>query len=212
MKECVLITSIIDISDYPLTYTPTRSIYSHEERYIQTLETIESVRKYFPEADICLVECSPDSDRIRKIETYVDKFVNLYPNDTIRNTKNKGIGECLVILGAIDTFDLKQYDAVFKITGRYVLQSSFDKSAWESGSVVARIGEHYMGDNSCIHTFFYKISSSSIDVWKAALHEFIIGDKGECIEKYISERLRPTYVNHIGILVRWSSYPSTPIF
>ena len=50
----VLITSKIYVSNKPLTYINTRSIYSSEQRLNQTLETINSIKKYIPNYFIVL--------------------------------------------------------------------------------------------------------------------------------------------------------------
>ena len=45
MKNLVIITSVLNISNNPLSYTPTRSVYSYEERLEQTFKTIDSLSK-----------------------------------------------------------------------------------------------------------------------------------------------------------------------
>ena len=45
MKDCIIITSVVQTTNKPLSYSETRSIYSHQQRFEQTLETIESIRK-----------------------------------------------------------------------------------------------------------------------------------------------------------------------
>ena len=73
----VLIISLLKTSVSPLSYTNTRSIYSVEERFEQTLITIKSVNKYIPKCHVVLIEAS------KNIEQYDDKFkkiVNEYYN------------------------------------------------------------------------------------------------------------------------------------
>jgi hypothetical protein len=41
----IIITSVINISRNPLDYTKTRSVFSTQERYIQTILTIKSLNK-----------------------------------------------------------------------------------------------------------------------------------------------------------------------
>jgi hypothetical protein len=76
MKDCVIVTSIVEISDAPIAYAPTRSLYSHQQRFEQTLETIDSIRRHLPEADIVLIECSPDGYYMQELEKRVDVFRN----------------------------------------------------------------------------------------------------------------------------------------
>ena len=45
MLNIVLITSVICTPNSPLTYTYTRSVFTHEERFRQTINTIENIKK-----------------------------------------------------------------------------------------------------------------------------------------------------------------------
>jgi len=58
MNNITLITSIINISSNPLSYTNIRSVYTREERFIQTKNTIKTVREKIANNKILLVECS----------------------------------------------------------------------------------------------------------------------------------------------------------
>jgi hypothetical protein len=97
MKYLVLITSVINIPNRPLSYTNTRSIYTKEERLEQTKKTIYSVQKKIPDALIFIVECSllnnEEEDFLKKNSNY---FLNLYDNDNIRERVygiSKSLGE-----------------------------------------------------------------------------------------------------------------------
>ena len=57
MNDLVLITSVINTGKVGWSYTQTRSSYSPEERYNQSLQTIDSIRKYLPGAKIVFLEC-----------------------------------------------------------------------------------------------------------------------------------------------------------
>ena len=57
MKNLVIITSVINISKNPLDYTSVRSVYTKEERYAQTLETIKSCEK-IEDKEILFIETS----------------------------------------------------------------------------------------------------------------------------------------------------------
>ena len=58
MINLVLITSIIATPNIPLSYTPTRSVFTHNERFEQTKYTIQSIKEKIPNAKIFIVECS----------------------------------------------------------------------------------------------------------------------------------------------------------
>ena len=85
MKNLVLITSVIAISDKPLSYTKTRSVYSTEDRYNQTLKTIDSVNK-IPNKIVIFIETSDiPKDMEGKIKSLVDYYINFNSIGTIKS-------------------------------------------------------------------------------------------------------------------------------
>jgi len=56
MYNLVLVTSAINTSTNPLSYTNTRSAFTHEERFKQSLITIESIKQYIPNPYIVFIE------------------------------------------------------------------------------------------------------------------------------------------------------------
>ena len=48
MNNLVLITSVICTPNTPLSYTNTRSVYSHEERFEQTKKLSKLLKKKYP--------------------------------------------------------------------------------------------------------------------------------------------------------------------
>ena len=75
MSNLVLITSVIKTPDIPLSYSRTRSVFNHDERFNQTIKTIETIKKYIPNSKILIVECSDLND---SQESYLKKIVILY--------------------------------------------------------------------------------------------------------------------------------------
>lgn len=213
MKECVLITSVIHTTEFPLNYSKTRSIYSHKERFEQTLETIQSVRTYLPDADIMIIECSKPSEYINELSKQVNHFINLEFNEVVNQSKEKGKGEATLLLHALSFLNDK-YDAVYKLTGRYVLQPSFDTVAWTDMDKLTACRTAKYGMVNGIHTFFYKIPNSYIPLLSYMLTEYITKTSNEAIENFIASRLSSfiKFVDHIGILVRWACYAEQPIF
>jgi len=62
MINLVLITSIVNTPNLPLSYTKTRSVFTTEERFTQTKKTILSVKEKIPNCKILIVECSKLSE------------------------------------------------------------------------------------------------------------------------------------------------------
>jgi hypothetical protein len=122
------------------------SKYSPAERVEQTLKTIESVRKYIPNAVICMTDCSvPGIDQATQdaLTADVDNFVNLSkdPNvnwiqqniqhqDTVKNlTELVVVSKFFKIAAEHKWFD--DCDRVFKVSGRYWLTDKFDITRYE---------------------------------------------------------------------------------
>jgi hypothetical protein len=212
MTDCVIVTSVIQTTTYPLSYSKVRSIYSAEERFRQTLQTIESIRTYIPDADILLVECSPTSTYTQAISDKVDYFLNLEFNEIVNNGLAKGKGEVTLLLHALENLP-KKYKNIYKITGRYVLQPTFNISAWNLPGAVVACKTNIYGMSNSIHTFFYKIDTTYISMYRDCLIQYLDQDNSVCIENYLASHLKPIqYVDSIGILVRWACYTSTPIY
>lgn len=209
MKDCIIVTSIVEISDKPLYWSSVRSIYTHQQRFEQTLETIESIRKYLPDTDILLAECSPDSDYMKQLEKRVDIFINTYPNDFIQNGFYKGLCEAQLMLYVFDRIDLSQYQNIFKMTGRYKLTDTFDRSLWINDSAVGCKSSWYCDVNteSSMHTFFYKITNKELPLIKNTFESMLntTRDRIEVIMYNVLNKVMKE-VPEIGIEVRWSCH------
>jgi len=114
MKVAFIITSVINTINLNLTYG-VRSFYNHQQRFEQTKETIQSIKKIIPNVNIYLIEGSILS---KYMETYFININNLtYVNvgrdqkivDGIKSSL-KGYGESLQIKHILENYNLKQYD------------------------------------------------------------------------------------------------------
>jgi hypothetical protein len=124
-----IITSVINTISTNLTYGK-RSYYSMNERFQQTLHTIHSIKQNVPESTIYLVEGSKiTNDMEFIIESLVDYYINVKDITYIKNgieSKLKGYGEAVQIEYLISNYNFKEYDYVFKISGRYYLNNNFN--------------------------------------------------------------------------------------
>lgn len=135
MKYSVFVTSAVNA---------TFSMYKPEDRLKQTLATIASVRKFLPEAEITLVECSVpavNADYERALADQTDHFVSLSNDPNVifmtengdRGDVTKNLTEA-VVLRRLMAVAAKQgwftdSDRIFKISGRYLLNNKFDIKA-----------------------------------------------------------------------------------
>jgi len=213
MRDCVLITSVVHTTNAPLNYSNTRSIYSHQQRFEQMLETIESVRKYMPDTDIMIIECSPKSEYMTKLSEKVEHFLNLEINETVNLSPEKGKGEAVLLLEGL-SFLKDKYQNIYKLSGRYVLQPTFNKAVWNSRNMITACRTDKYGMPNSMHTFFYKLPAYSIPYFTAALNDYIFNSTNESIENFIAARIKNFifFVDHIGILVRWACYDEQCIY
>ena len=115
----------------------TNTIFTQNERYLQTLQTIDTIKIAYPDSVIIVVEGSDYKYNNQLYNTY-DKL-HIYYLQTNISAISKSIGEA-TLLKDILTSDIyntiiekHKIDVVFKLSGRYLLNENFklrfDKSA-----------------------------------------------------------------------------------
>lgn len=165
MNNLVLITSVICTPNTPLSYTNTRSVYSHEERFEQTKKTIETVKEKIPNLKILLVECSNLSvEQTDYLTSRCDYFLNLYENKQVRenvHSASKALGEGTMTIEAINYIKKNNimFDNFFKITGRYWLSDNFNYTNFDNNDIIIH-NIHNDRNNTC--TSLYKLKMSNI--------------------------------------------------
>lgn len=130
--DIIIITSVINITDKPLSYTNTRSIYSHEERFKQTMETINSIKQYYKDYYIILVEGTELSSLWEDIIiNNVDYYYNISNTHYKKyiDSLSKGLGEVSILLAYLTSNHfIKNKDninSISKLSGRYKLTNDF---------------------------------------------------------------------------------------
>jgi hypothetical protein len=165
MKNLVLITSVIKTPNLPLSYTNSRSIYSHEERFEQTKKTFETVRERIPNCEIILVECSDLSkEQNEYFAKNSDYYINLVDNpEIIKNVHgiSKSLGEGTMTICALD-FIIKnniEYDNLIKVSGRYWLSENFNYNNFENEDIIIK----YIDNNvNNVFTALYKLPNRHV--------------------------------------------------
>jgi hypothetical protein len=138
MKKAFIITSVIDINnEYPLTYSSKRSCFSNEERLRHTIMTIASLDMAGDsETDLYLLDASDNWEQYRDLLRYQSnlKFVSVkkeFPEifDIVTQNPQKSYCETLLLATFMRAYrqELLAYDYVFKMTGRYFIDSSFNE-------------------------------------------------------------------------------------
>ncbi len=157
-NDIFLVTSVINTSTNPFTYTDVRSVYSTEERLEQTLKTIESIRSLNDKTKIMLVDCSvlteDQEDRIIKsVDYYIQLNKDNYIFNICHNSNKKGYGEIVKTKIAIEyiLYNNIVFDRLFKISGRYYLSDKFDKNNYSSSLYTIKL------NSSVLYTVPYNL-------------------------------------------------------
>ena len=184
MTDLVLVQSVINTGKLAWYYTETRSAYTPEERYNQSLQTIDSIKKYLPGAKILYVECSDiPNEYTSSLTSKVDYFINQYNNSEIREavleTNNKGIGEAVLTKSAIEYIIQNNlvFNRFFKISGRYSLTDKFVSDNFRNDIYTfkrrADTGNHIVAISTVVYSFpmsfihnFYRCISAVADHYK----------------------------------------------
>ena len=126
MDSFVLITSVINTPNTPLSYTNTRSVFSRQDRFEQTKKTIKSVREKLSNSKIIIVECSDFNEEERKyFKDNCDYILNLWNKKELHNYifgQSKSLGEGTMTIEAlkyIEEFNLDERQRISEEGGYY---------------------------------------------------------------------------------------------
>ena len=169
MENLVLITSVINTPNNPLSYSETRSVFTRIERFEQTKKTIESIKEKIPNHKILLVECS-DFNENEKIyfESTCNYILNLWNDKNLHDLifgKSKALGEGTLTIKAFEYIYNNKliFDNLFKISGRYWLSDKFDFNNFNNNNLVFKKINNNI-DN--IFTALYKIPYNILEQLK----------------------------------------------
>lgn len=135
MKNICIITSAI----YPRV-----GVVSIEDRFNQTIHSIKTVRDKIPDCTILLNDISVfDADVYKKkIAELVDVFIDSQNDKNIFELSNLGYkshAELLLFRGAlqyiVNNIDLKDYNRIFKLSGRHNITEEFDFNEYNEKTV-----------------------------------------------------------------------------
>ena len=213
-KNIVLITSKLIVSTNSYSYVNTRSIYTKEQRFLQTINTITSIRKYIPESYIVLI----DNSMLNKIEYHVikqitDYFINITDDNTLNYYTNEHrirlfaeLSQQLCFydnfLKKIDTTKIKHF---FKISGRYYINNSFNFDNYNNDFNIFKKNTQ-VRNRDYYYTSFYKLNSNILLEYFEQLN-IILSEKDSYNENTVSDFevvvpskiANKTIMNHLGI-------------
>ena len=195
----ILITSLLNPINRPLSYTKTRSVYSIEERFSQTLITIQSVKHNIPNCHIVLVEASQNieqyDDKFKKI---VNEYYNFKDNKDITiavESPHKGLGEINMILGYILNNDISKFNSLIKISGRYYLNDTFDYQYFTNNNIFRSYDKFKV-----VSTRLYRINNDYFTEFIENLKKSITHlQSGKSVEHIFYLLMKYTHINHLGL-------------
>jgi hypothetical protein len=167
-KNIVLVTSKIIVSENPFSYVLTRSIYSKEQRFIQTINSIESIRKYIPDSYIVLV----DNSEFNKVDyeiltSLTDYFINITDDNTLNYYTNEYpiklfadlIQQLFFYENYIKKININNVIHFFKISGRYFINESFNYNYYNNELNIFKKNKE-VTDKDYYYTSFYKLNKN----------------------------------------------------
>lgn len=183
LKDIFLVSSVIQTGSNAWSYTHVRSVFTPQERFEQTLQTISSIRALKDGSRIIVCECSPLDEAMEQIlREKSDIYLNCYHDPEIQeaciHTNKKGYGELLQTKYALHYLDTHavNYKRMFKISGRYWLTSAFDKTRFSTTDYTFN---EILPNSTCHPTVLYSVPY----YLKSHFHDVI----NECNEIYRRE-------------------------
>ena len=198
----VVITSCLNPIKKKLSYTNVRSIYSIEERYLQTMNTINTINKNIPNPYIVLLECSNDIKKYEiELKKNVDEYHNYCNNKKVLDAVNsiyKNYGEVMTLIEFFNNFkNIDKINDLFKITGRYWLNENFNINNYINNKKIF----FSLRESKVVSTRFFKITNSKINDFIEKLNNNIKDEviNGVSIENSCFKNINFDHINILGL-------------
>jgi len=191
-------------------YNCVGSIFTENERFEQTIQTIESIDKYCPNNIKYLFDCSPNYPPQNYFHLLEEKNVNvLYVGNNpklITNTLlgNKSAAESIGFYLFLDWYKKNHIKTkrIYKISGRYKLNSDFKENddifkdsfvfLSSSNSHLCKENQIEMGVDKFYSTRLFHMDYNCLDLFYSKLPSII----DDC-EKYIFMNSEHSYYKHL---------------
>lgn len=159
------------------------SIFSQEERFADTLKTVESIDKYCPSNIKFMLDSSPVPVEKRYLEELKNRdvrVVDLSQNTNIKKYSNlghKSIAECLSFHYFLEWFNnnLRYARRIYKLSGRYQLNENFKViEEIDKSFIFAKAQDSWMSDDMKSRSGaekFYNIRLWSMDYGMLSLFQ-----------------------------------------
>jgi hypothetical protein len=180
-------------------------VYTPEQRLQQTVDTITSIKKYVPDAGIAIMECtgvSPSTKQEAVLREHCDYYLDyttdpavqsLYKStdnwDIVKNgTEIMCFGRALEVLA--NNAIVENYDRIHKMSGRYLLNDSFDPDMYAMEQIRDQIviGHNQTSQFPFHVTMVPRQYMARLWSWPASVHAEIIKVYTDSFE-YFKERV-----------------------
>jgi len=167
-KNIVFVTSKIVVSEKPFTYISTRSIYTKEQRFVQTINTMKSIRKHIPDSYIVLVDNSEfNKNEYEMLLSLTDYFINItddnilnyYTNETPLKILSEIVQQLCFYENFIKKININNTINFFKISGRYFINESFNYNYYNNELNIFKQNKE-ITDRDYFYTSFYKLNKN----------------------------------------------------
>jgi len=164
-------------------------IYKPEERLVQTIATVQSIRTRLPDAGIVIMECtgvSPTAEQEQALRENCDYYLDYTTSPDVqsiyKSTNNwdivKNGTEIMVFGRALEVLAkhniVEKYDRIHKMSGRYLLNDVFDPAIYE------RLADRIVIGPSQASQFPYHLTQverqymARLWSWPTALHQAVV--------------------------------------
>ena len=207
-KNLVIITSVIVTSKNRLSYKKPRSIYTVKDRFDQTLNTINSIKKYIPDSFIVLLECSLIPWKYAKQLKhcpgilYINNINNKEISNIVHKSRFKGYAELFTINYFLKSYSITNFNSFYKISGRYSLNKNFKYVNFNNTfNCFKKVNNPKIIKGIHTSTVFYKITNTNfVNFINSLTSKKKLLLNGGTIEKIISENiLNIKNINILGV-------------
>ncbi len=109
------------------------SVYSEEERFKQTIETLDSIDKYCPNNQVFIFDSSPERPNIEYLQELNDRGAIIFYTGDEPDVKKfsqlgqRSIAECITFIYFLSWFKKQDFKSkrIYKLSGRYRLNDNF---------------------------------------------------------------------------------------
>jgi len=130
------------------------SVYNEEERFNQTIETIDSINKYCPNNQVFIFDSSPERPNVEYFQELSDRGVIVFYTGDESDVKRfsqlgqRSIAECITFLYFLNWFQKQDFKSkrIYKLSGRYRLNDNFivDREDFKDAFVFATALDSWM--------------------------------------------------------------------